>query len=456
MASGRLIVGIVPLIALALAAEAGSAEPGSPADEELAPLPRECPIVDRGFIQDGVTTITELVPPAPCNAGPEWTGWWCTTLQSDANARDGPSYPIDVRWNLPTQTVAASFTWMIGGASVGFFREVTGEAERVQDVLASENVRTIEISLQGEGVYAAPANGYPSISAVYADVLEWLVANGIAEGVIGHFGNSGGGLMAANALAFHRVEQLLDGVVFGSGPFWNDMEPVCADTTSKYFGDPLTRARADSLNWLDVNGTRPCSTGAAEADPTYACRSLLGPDADIDYPDLILSIVTGTQDPGFGWFDASASDYVRRVNVYSHTYQRVASGHQMMNFVAGADTVLARIRDIVAGTTARKSAPEAAAREVGPVELRLAAPNPARGGTVLAFSVASPGRVLLTVHDVTGRRVASLLDTVRAAGDYSVRWNGTDDSGWPVASGVYFARLRAPGGQRVTRVQVVR
>lgn len=454
-----LVLGFALACTLATAASGAGpspgGEPGGDTEEGLAPRPHGCPIVQRGFVQDGITTITGIVPPAPCNVGPVWAGWQCMTLQSDANAREGPTYRIQVRWNLVGGNPDASFTWMIGDASTVFLRDVTSEAQRVQDTLAAENVRTIEMAFLNSGTNTMPRNGYPNISAVYADLLEYLVEQGIAVGIRGSFGNSGGGLMTANALAYQRVKLLLDGVVYGSSPFWTDLEPVCADPTSPYYGSQWTRARADVLNWTDVEGTSPCTAGAPEADPSYGCRSLLGPDADTDYPNLFVSVVLGTQDTLLAWIDPSATEYLRRVNTFQETFDIVDSGHNLMNWVAGADMVLLRIREIVAGAKTRNAARESPA-ESGTVFLESAAPSPARDGTLLRFGVSQPGRVVLTVHDVTGRRVASLLDGVRSAGSHSVRWSGADDAGRPVASGIYFARLRVPGGQRVTRIPVIR
>jgi len=52
----------------------------------------------------------------------------------------------------------------------------------------------------------------------------------------------------------------------------------------------------------------------------------------------------------------------------------------------------------------------------------------------------------LRVYDVAGRVVRTLVDgTMRAGRDLGVVWNGTDDAGAPVASGIYLCRLDAPG-----------
>jgi hypothetical protein len=48
---------------------------------------------------------------------------------------------------------------------------------------------------------------------------------------------------------------------------------------------------------------------------------------------------------------------------------------------------------------------------------------------------------------VRGRRVAKLVDEARPAGVHVVRWSGRSDAGVAVASGTYFAVLRAPGIQ---------
>jgi flagellar hook assembly protein FlgD len=71
-------------------------------------------------------------------------------------------------------------------------------------------------------------------------------------------------------------------------------------------------------------------------------------------------------------------------------------------------------------------------------------PNPVRSSTRIAFTVATPGRVDLTVFDTSGRSVARLMDEHRPAGQYEVAWNGRDNAGRRVAAGVYHYVLRTP------------
>jgi bacillolysin len=86
-----------------------------------------------------------------------------------------------------------------------------------------------------------------------------------------------------------------------------------------------------------------------------------------------------------------------------------------------------------------------------PTEHALTAiyPNPFNPATTIAFELATPARVTLTVYDIRGARVARLVEGERGAGAYRVPWDGRDDRGRPVATGVYLARLRALAGDEV-------
>jgi hypothetical protein len=70
-------------------------------------------------------------------------------------------------------------------------------------------------------------------------------------------------------------------------------------------------------------------------------------------------------------------------------------------------------------------------------------PNPFNPRTSIAFSMNLPGRVDLAVYDASGRKVAVLVAGAVDAGLHQVTWDGRDDSGRGVASGVYFARMLA-------------
>ena len=81
-------------------------------------------------------------------------------------------------------------------------------------------------------------------------------------------------------------------------------------------------------------------------------------------------------------------------------------------------------------------------------------PNPARLDTELRFRIAQGGDVKLSVFDASGRRVRSLVSGVMAAGDHNVMWDGRDEQGRPVASGIYLYRIES-GDFRAERKMIV-
>lgn len=91
-------------------------------------------------------------------------------------------------------------------------------------------------------------------------------------------------------------------------------------------------------------------------------------------------------------------------------------------------------------------------------DLRLHAPrpNPSRGATSLAYTLAQPGEARLVVTDVAGRTVRELERGPRAAGIANVTWDGRDARGQRLPAGLYFARLTVErGGQTASRQQSV-
>ena len=81
-------------------------------------------------------------------------------------------------------------------------------------------------------------------------------------------------------------------------------------------------------------------------------------------------------------------------------------------------------------------------------------PNPFNPATKIAFGLHAAGTVKLGIYDASGRLVRTLINGARPAGHYSETWDGRDERGVAVASGVYFYRLDA-GSFSETRKMVV-
>jgi flagellar hook assembly protein FlgD len=63
----------------------------------------------------------------------------------------------------------------------------------------------------------------------------------------------------------------------------------------------------------------------------------------------------------------------------------------------------------------------------------------------LGFGISDFGFVTLEIFDVSGRKVATLVGKELTPGEYAVQWNGRNDAGQAVGSGMYFYRLEVSG-----------
>ena len=96
--------------------------------------------------------------------------------------------------------------------------------------------------------------------------------------------------------------------------------------------------------------------------------------------------------------------------------------------------------------------------DAAPVALRLdpVYPNPFQTETRLNFAVPQSGSVRLTIFDVRGRLVATVMERALPSGWRSVAWNGRDNSGRSVPSGTYFAKLEQAGKVQMRKLVVAR
>lgn len=83
-------------------------------------------------------------------------------------------------------------------------------------------------------------------------------------------------------------------------------------------------------------------------------------------------------------------------------------------------------------------------------------PNPFNPALTVRYAVREASRVWLAMYDVSGRRVITLMDEWQDPGIYFTRWDGKDESGREVASGVYFCRLETDKYNATSRAVLAR
>jgi hypothetical protein len=88
--------------------------------------------------------------------------------------------------------------------------------------------------------------------------------------------------------------------------------------------------------------------------------------------------------------------------------------------------------------------------------LRQPSPNPFNSSTRISFELPSDGDVRIQVHDALGRLIRTLVRNRRVAGRHAVEWDGRDDRGRAVVSGVYYLRLRTASQTVSQKVVLVR
>lgn len=98
------------------------------------------------------------------------------------------------------------------------------------------------------------------------------------------------------------------------------------------------------------------------------------------------------------------------------------------------------------------SAPGLVARTL----LQQNSPNPFNPSTTIRFSLERAGDTSLEVFDLRGRQVRTLLAGTLGAGDHQVQWNGRNDDGATVASGIYFYRLKSGDFEGMQRMVLLK
>jgi hypothetical protein len=83
-------------------------------------------------------------------------------------------------------------------------------------------------------------------------------------------------------------------------------------------------------------------------------------------------------------------------------------------------------------------------------------PNPFNPSTIIRYELAQPGRVTVSIYEVTGALVKALEARDRPAGRYEVGWDGENDRGERVASGVYFYRMNTPGFSQTRKMVILK
>jgi uncharacterized protein YoaH (UPF0181 family) len=102
---------------------------------------------------------------------------------------------------------------------------------------------------------------------------------------------------------------------------------------------------------------------------------------------------------------------------------------------------------------------EGSSSETAPVEPYIQTqnfPNPFNPQTEIAYSLPGDCYVKLTIYNIQGQKVKQLVDEYQSAGTKKVVWDGCDESGEEVASGIYFYRIEAGPNTETNRMALLK
>jgi photosystem II stability/assembly factor-like uncharacterized protein len=188
--------------------------------------------------------------------------------------------------------------------------------------------------------------------------------------------------------------------------------------------------------WTDMTGDLPpAPVNAVVVDPGLTTRVVVGTDVGCFYCDGRDGawLLTGTGLPPVPVYDLKTHAPTRTLVAGTH-------GRSMYSLDLSTLPAVASVED----------------REPGRA-LRLGnQPNPFRANTAVTFALPRAAQVELEVYDLAGRRVRSLASGRMGAGDHQVVWDGSNDAGRRVASGIYFLRLETDTGTATSHVSLVR
>ncbi len=83
-------------------------------------------------------------------------------------------------------------------------------------------------------------------------------------------------------------------------------------------------------------------------------------------------------------------------------------------------------------------------------------PNPFNANTVISFSLAEAGHTKVAIYNILGQKITTLLDDYRPPGDHLVMWDGKNDNGEPVSTGIYLYRIESGSFVEAKKMTLIR
>ncbi|MDZ7360685.1 MAG: T9SS type A sorting domain-containing protein [candidate division KSB1 bacterium] len=265
---------------------------------------------------------------------------------------------------------------------------------------------------------------------------------------------------------------------------------------SNNFNNPTQAAEDFAIDGLNFDSPDIFTSGVLNSPHPYLVNKdhtaiLLKPitvasaNATLQYDDIAIVqpaqdyvVIEGTADFGQTWkalrprYDASADS--RWLSAYNNNQPGQESMFKkqeinLLNTFAAGEKIVIRFRLFSNAQTVswgwaidnlliQDKVTAVEAETPVPLTFNLAQnyPNPFNPSTTITYALPKPSEVQLTVYNAFGQKVRTLVDDKQAPGNYQVVWNGTNDAGESVATGVYFYKIIAADYVRTLKMLFVK
>lgn len=233
--------------------------------------------------------------------------------------------------------------------------------------------------------------------------------------------------------------------VYGHEGDWSDYTPITGTASTDTVSGPPNLG-IDAANNLYCAFTQIDSADGSyifNTADTYLCTKASG---DAEWSERIDCSHLGAISPADSFH-----------TFFTHITQNVPSGEGEGPGVFWSQMINAELPASVHFNMVIEADVQGGAPAAGePFVLRQNSPNPFNPVTSIGYSLNTASGVKLSIYDTAGRLVNNLVNETQEAGSHSVVWNGVNESGSKVASGVYFYRLTTDNNTETRKMVMVK
>ena len=228
---------------------------------------------------------------------------------------------------------------------------------------------------------------------------------------------------------------LLEGAA-GVGPDLNDAGLLLADISG------------GSLTWGNLTLPQPVASSTGTIYAVFVLPSGGEVTAQGNGGGAGIGVSQDSSAPRF-YMSADGNEWTKFDHHYGLAVQLVQTQ------LKGEPVALASLKGALGGewnALAKEATPTVPER----TEFYAPSPNPFNPAVTLRFALNQTSKTTLVIYDIRGRRVRTVVDQDLKAGPHSFVWQGTDQHGARVSSGVYLVRFEGGGLARTSRVVLVK